>query len=104
AEAVAPAIARARRCLGAALARARLLGGGGDWRGAAEALRAFVAAHPGDDPAGLAQALHQQGRLLAGPLEDVEGAIAAYERAIELDPETTELRPALASLLSYRPE
>jgi hypothetical protein len=104
AEAYALAVASDPRCLEAGLARARLLRAAGDWRGAADALRSFVAAHPGDDASGIAQALHQLGRLLAGPLEDVEGAIAAYERAIRLDPTTTELRPALASLLSYRPD
>jgi tetratricopeptide (TPR) repeat protein len=104
AEAYGVAVAADPRCLEAALARARLLRALGDWRGAAEALRRFVELHPGDDRAGLAEALHQLGRLLAGPLEDVEGAIAAYERAIRLAPEATELRAALASLLSHRPE
>jgi hypothetical protein len=76
----------------------------GDWRGAANALHSFVERHPGDDPRGVAEALEQQGRLLAGPLEDVDGATLAYERAIRLDPESLELRAALASLLSHRPE
>ncbi len=104
AEAYAVAVAADPRCLEAALARARLLRAMGDWRGAAEALRRFVELHPGDDPRGVAEALQQEGRLLAGPLEDLEGAVAAYERAIHLDPEATELRAVLGSLLSHRPE
>ncbi len=104
AEAYALAVAADPRCLEAALARARLLRAMGAWRSAAEALRRFVELHPGDDPRGVAEALQQQGRLLAGPLEDLEGAVAAYERAIRLDPERTELRAVLASLLSHRPE
>jgi tetratricopeptide (TPR) repeat protein len=104
AEAYAIAVAADPRCLEAALARARLLRGMGDWRGAAEVLRSFVEQHPGDDPRALAETLHQLGRLLAGPLEDLEGAVDAYERAIRLDPETTELRASLANLLSHRPD
>jgi tetratricopeptide (TPR) repeat protein len=88
----------------AALAGARLLRGLGEWRAAAELLRRFVAAAPADEPALAAQALHQLGRLLAGPLEDVEGAIAAYRRALHVDPDQDEAREALAELLVHRPE
>jgi tetratricopeptide (TPR) repeat protein len=104
AAAYALAVAADPRCGEAALAAARLLRGMGDWRGAAETLGRFVDLHPGDDPSALAEALHQQGRLLAGPLEDLEGAVVAYERALRFAPEATELRAALASLLSHRPE
>jgi tetratricopeptide (TPR) repeat protein len=92
------------RCVEAAIAQARLLRAAGDWRGAADALDAFVAGHPGDDPLGLAEALQQLGRLRAGPLEDVEGAIAAYRRAVELAPDELELRAMLAQLLAHRPD
>ncbi len=104
AEAFAIAVAADPRCLEAALARARLLRAIGDWRGAAETLGRFADLHPGDDPHGLAEALHQLGRLLAGPLENVEQAIDAYERAIRLAPDRIELRASLASLLSHCPE
>ena len=65
--------------------------------------RSFAARHPGDDPAGLADVFDQLGRLRAGPLEDVDGAIQAYRRALELEPERTATRTALAQLLSQRP-
>jgi len=47
--------------------------------------------------------LDQLGRLRAGPLEDVDGAIQAYRRALELEPERASTRNALAQLLSQRP-
>ncbi len=88
----------------AALAGARLLRGLGEWREAADALREFVNAHRGTDSAGLAAVLHQLGRLLAGPLESVEGAIEVYRRAVAADPELPGLREALADLMAHRPE
>ncbi|MGI9592236.1 MAG: hypothetical protein ACR2P8_12765, partial [Myxococcota bacterium] len=51
-----------------------------------------------------ADALHQLGRLLAGPLEDPAAAIDAYRRAVALAPDRVELRAALADLLSHRPD
>jgi tetratricopeptide (TPR) repeat protein len=92
------------RCTEAATAQARLLRAAGDWRGAADALDGFARRNPADDPAGLADLLQQLGRLLAGPLEDVEGAVEVYRRAVELDPEHVELRVTLAQLLSHRSE
>ena len=70
--------------------------GHGARRGAPAARRGRVArrrrgagalreAHPGSDPGGLARALLQLGRLRAGPLEDVPGAVEAYRRALALD-------------------
>jgi tetratricopeptide (TPR) repeat protein len=90
------------RCAEAALSQARLLRGFGAWPAAAEALRVFLARHP--DPASrtLAEVHEQLGRLLAGPLEDVDGAVLAYRRAIELVPERLSVRSALAELLSHR--
>jgi tetratricopeptide (TPR) repeat protein len=91
------------RCAPAALAQARLLRGFGEWREAASALSAFAERHPtGTDPA-LADVHEQLGRLLAGPLEDLEAAVLTYRRAIELAPERIEARAALAELLSQRP-
>ena len=91
------------RCAPAALAQARLLRGFGEWREAASALAAFAERHPiANDPA-LADVHEQLGRLLAGPLEDLEAAVLTYRRAIELAPERIEARAALAELLSHRP-
>ncbi len=91
------------RCIEAAVSAARLLRAQGQWRAAGSALAVFSTRHPGDDPAGLADVLDQLGRLRAGPLEDVDGAIQAYRRALELEPERTATRTALAQLLSQRP-
>ncbi|MFQ5417139.1 MAG: tetratricopeptide repeat protein, partial [Myxococcota bacterium] len=89
-------------CIEAALSAARLLRGLGEWQLAADTLRAFAENHPGGDVPGLADVLQQLGRLLAGPLEDVDGAIAAYRSAVDLDPERVDTRTALAEFLSHR--
>ena len=91
------------RACEAALAQARLLRGFGAWQQAADALRAFAARHPEPEHPGLAEVHEQLGRLLAGPLEDVEGAVRAYRRAIALVPDRLSVRGALAELLSLRP-
>jgi len=91
------------RSIEAAVSAARLLRTQGQWRAAGATLAEFAARHPGDDPAGLADVFDQLGRLRAGPLEDVDGAIQAYRRALELEPERTATRTALAQLLSQRP-
>ena len=87
----------------AALSAARLLRGLGEWRGAADGLACFVAAAPPNAGALTAPVHHQLGRLLAGPLENLEGALAAYRAALAADPELTEAREALADLLAHRP-
>ena len=86
----------------AALAQARLLRGFGDWRAAADALRVFLSRHPQPEERALAEVHEQLARLLAGPLEDVEGAVHDYRRAIALVPERLSARAALAELLSHR--
>jgi tetratricopeptide (TPR) repeat protein len=91
------------RCIEGALSSARLLRGLGEWLPAAEILREFAERHPGDDAEGLADVLQQLGRLLAGPLEDIDGAILAYRRAVDIDPERVESRATLAEFLSHRP-
>jgi tetratricopeptide (TPR) repeat protein len=87
-----------------ALAAARLLRGAGEWRAAAEVLARFAEAHRGTNPGGLARALLQLGRLRAGPLEDVTGAIDAYRRALAVTPDLDEANEALADLLAHVPD
>jgi tetratricopeptide (TPR) repeat protein len=90
-------------CVQAALTQARLLRGAGEWGGAARALEAFLEGHDAPDDPSLADVHEQLGRLLAGPLEDVNAATLAYRRAIDLDPTRLPSRSALAELLSHRP-
>jgi tetratricopeptide (TPR) repeat protein len=90
------------RCAEAALAQARLLRGAGEWRAAAEALQSFLDAHPESGHSDLGEVHEQLARLLAGPLEDVEGAVVSYRRAIQLAPAPLAPRAALAELLSHR--
>ncbi len=92
------------RNIEAALSSARLMRGLGEWQQAADTLDAFATRHPGDDAGGRADVLQQLGRLLAGPLEDVDGAISAYRRALDLDPGRIDTRAALAEFLSHRLE
>jgi tetratricopeptide (TPR) repeat protein len=87
----------------AALSAARLLRGLGEWRPAADVLAAFLAAAPADAGALTAAVQHQLGRLLAGPLENLDGALAMYRAALEADPQLSEAREALADLLVHRP-
>ena len=90
-------------CIEAALSTARLLRALGEWTAAAEALETFASRHPEDDGPGLAEVLEQLGRLLAGPLEEVDRSVTVYRRAIALDPSRREVRASLAELLSHRP-
>jgi len=103
AEAFGIAAAADPRCIEAAVSAARLLRAQGQWRAAGAALADFGGRHPGDDPAGLAAVFDQLGRLRAGPLEDVDGAIQAYRSALALEPGRAATRAALAQLLSHRP-
>jgi tetratricopeptide (TPR) repeat protein len=92
------------RCVEAALGQARLLRAAGEWRDSAEALGAFAQAHPDPDSLDLARVHLERGRLMAGPLEQVEEAIRCYERALELCPDLTDAREPLAALLAHAPE
>jgi tetratricopeptide (TPR) repeat protein len=89
-------------CAEAALAQARLLRGAGEWRAAGDALSRFLERHPDPDHADLALVHEQLGRLLAGPLEDVDGAVTCYRRALALAPDLVAARASLAELLSHR--
>jgi len=93
-----------RACDEGALAGARLLRSLGEWREAADVLTSFVDAHPDGISLRTAPALYGLGRLLAGPLENVEGAIDVYRRAIAADPDLRDARIALAELLAHREE
>jgi tetratricopeptide (TPR) repeat protein len=92
------------RSVEAALAASRLLRGMGDWHSAAETLRSFAANHPEPESLELARVHLECGRLMAGPLEDVVGAVACYENAVALQPDLREAREPLASLLARVPE
>jgi tetratricopeptide (TPR) repeat protein len=87
----------------ATLSAARLLRGLGEWQAAADVLRSFIERAPEDARAPRATALHQLGRLLAGPLEQVDGAVEVYRQAIALDADHREGKEALADLLLHRP-
>ena len=102
AEAYAEACTVNPRASEAALSGARLLRGLGEWREAADLLQRYVERAP--KGAGTAAVLHQLGRLLAGPLEDVPGAVAVYRQALEADGALGDAREALADLLVHRPE
>jgi len=90
-------------CVEAALSRARLLRGLGKWQAAADALREFHRGHRDTDREGLSEVLQQLGRLLAGPLEDPEGAITAYRQGVILSPQRIDMHASLAEFLSHRP-
>ncbi len=92
------------RCASAALSQARILRSLGEWREAADRLAAFADRHPGDEPAALAQIHFHRGRLLAGPLEEVDEALEAYRSAVGLNPRLRDGHEALARLLAHRPE
>ncbi|MCP5058836.1 MAG: hypothetical protein GY937_19215 [bacterium] len=91
-------------CAEGALSAARLLRSLGEWRKSADVLRSFIDAAPEDAAGEVAPALLQLGRLLAGPLEDVDGAIDVYERALAADPSLIDAEEALADLLVHRPD
>jgi tetratricopeptide (TPR) repeat protein len=67
-------------------------------------LRAFRDDHPEPAHHDLADVHYKLARLLAGPLEDVHGAIECYERALEIAPNHGRAREPLASLLVHLPE
>ncbi len=92
------------RCTDAVLCESRLIRMAGDWREADSVLARFIEAHPDPDSPTLAQVHLERGRLLAGPLEECDRAIDAYERALELQSDLGVARTALAGLLLHAPE
>jgi tetratricopeptide (TPR) repeat protein len=87
-----------------ALASSRLFRALGEWREATAILEEAGAQVREEDPSRAAFVFHQLGRLRAGPLEDLEGALRAYESALECDPECIDAERALADLLVHRPD
>jgi tetratricopeptide (TPR) repeat protein len=102
------AIALDPRSVDAALERGRLQRDLGHWGEAANGLQEFLTALPSDgeesSPPGIALIHRELGRLMAGPLEDIEEAILCYERAVSLEPEISNVREPLATLLTHFPE
>lgn len=103
-DAYAAAVRNDPRCAEAALAQARLLRTRGDWTEAASTLRSFCEEHPEPDHRDLSEAHYKLARLLAGPLEDMDGALRAFERVLEIAPDHTKAREPLASLLAVMPD
>lgn len=85
----------------AALAAARLLRRGGEWTEAAAVLRR--AAESRGDAAERAELCLELGRVLSGPLEDLPGALDAFDRACALAPARLDAREARAAVLAHLP-
>ena len=85
----------------AALCESRLIRMNGDWGGADNVLAGFIEAHPDATSPALSHVYLERGRLLSGPLENLEGAIAAYGQALTLQPDLAVARTALAGLLLH---
>ncbi len=91
------------RASDAALCESRLARMAGDWPEADGVLTRFLEAHPDPESPSLAHVHLERGRLLSGPLEEFDSAVAAYESALTLQPELGVARTALASLLLHAP-
>jgi len=91
------------RCHAAALAAASLHSARGAWERAAALLEAFATGHPEPSDASLARVHLERARLLAGPLEAVEAAVAACECALALEPDRPDALEMLAGLLVHVP-
>ena len=88
----------------AALCESRLARMAGDWVEADAVLKNFIEAHPNRERRALAHIYLERGRLLSGPLEDFDQAVAAYQSALALQPEMGVARASLARLLLHAPE
>lgn len=91
------------QCTLAALSGARLLRVMGEWRSAAALLETFALSYCGEDKLALAEIYHQLARLQAGPLENLEAAIASYRKALQNHPGLQAAQESLTELLSQRP-
>ena len=79
-----------------------LLRGLGEWGTAARILERVAGRAPADRPDLRADLYCELGRLRAGPLEDLDGGIAAYREALASDPSRETAREALEKLLLFR--
>jgi len=80
------------------------LRGEGDWKTAARVAERIAARVPADCGDRRADVLVELGKLRAGPLEDMDGAIAAYRDALSAQPAREDVRETLEKLLLYRAE
>ena len=92
------------RSTDAALCESRLARRAGDWVEADGVLSQFLDRHPDPESPTLAHVHLERGRLLSGPLEDVDAAIEAYENALALQPDLGVARTSLGSLLLHSKE
>lgn len=88
----------------AALCESRLARRAGEWVEADGVLSQFLDRHPDAESPSLAHVHLERGRLLSGPLEDVDAAIASYEKALALQPDLGVARTALGRLLLHSTE
>jgi tetratricopeptide (TPR) repeat protein len=79
-----------------------LLRGRGQWRTAARLVERVAARVPAGHGGRRADLLVELGKLRAGPLEDMDGAIAAYREALSAEPSREDVRETLEKLLVYR--
>lgn len=79
-----------------------LLRGLGEWRTAARIVERVAARTPDGRSERRADLFAELGKLRAGPLEDMDGAISAYRLALENEPDRDDAREALEKLLLYR--
>lgn len=79
-----------------------LLRGLGEWHTAAGIVERVARRVPADRADRRADLFAELGKLRAGPLEDMDGAIEAYRQALENEPEREDAREALEKLLLYR--
>lgn len=92
------------RATEAVLCESRLARRAGEWVEADGVLSQFLDRHPDPDSPTLAHVHLERGRLLSGPLEDVDAAIEAYEKALALQPDLGVARTALGRLLLHSGE
>ncbi|MBW2313667.1 MAG: tetratricopeptide repeat protein [Deltaproteobacteria bacterium] len=81
-----------------------LLRADGDWKSAARLLERVGQRVPAEQGDRRADVLAELGKLRAGPLEDMDGGIAAYREALSSQPGREDVRETLEKLLLYRAE
>jgi len=76
----------------------------GEWKTAARVLERVAARVPAEHGERRADLLIELGRLRAGPLEDLDGAIAAYREALTAAPARADVGEMLDKLRLFRAE